>query len=251
MTDREQMVAKIERILRKCDPSANTTEEEVKAAMGMAQRLMRDYDVEMAEVLAAKGEELDLDAIGETIVREHSKTDRHELSILNAICLITGVKAYTTKVRKDGKVKKQMVVYGAKADMAVAHAMFAELIVLVRAMARIRVKGKWCQKHYWYCNGFGNGMYGKAVQLHREQQWADAAPETAPNHNTTALIVRKDALIERYAVERLHLRPARRSRGSANAYNSGEYAKGTNDGRDYECREKLGSNGAPSGLLEG
>jgi len=250
MNERDKMISRIETVLRRCDPKANATEAEVEQAMAFAQTMMRKYDVEMAEVMAAKGEDLDMSAIGETIVREHSKTDKHELAILNALCLICGVKAYTTTVYKEGKRKKQMVIYGAKADMAMCHKMFTELIVLVRAMARFKVPGRWTQKHYWYCNGFGNGLYAKAVELQAKQEREDAAPATAPTATTTALIVRKDALIERYATENLGLKPARRSRSSRAAMLSSEYATGNQDGRDYEFHDKLSSGNTNGGSLE-
>jgi hypothetical protein len=248
-SDRERVIANIEAVLRKVDPKANATEAEVDQALAYAQAQMRKYDIEMAEVVAAKGELPRLDDIEERVVREQTQQGKHELHILGAVCCITGTACYYKTVYKEhpktGRTqkKKQMVIYGYKADVAIAHAMFAELITMVRAFARIKVPGKWTQKHYWYCNGFGSGLWCKARELKREQEKHDTAPDTTTSENTMALVVCKQQLVTEFA-STLGLKTARRSRCSTDAILSDEYASGTVDGKAYTHRDKVGGDAA-------
>lgn len=241
---RNRMIDKIEKLLRRCGEGANASEAEVQQAMSYAQEMMEKYEIEMAEVMAAQGEKYDLGSIMEQIVRTHCKTEHHEVRILQAVALITGTRCYINPnsgvVDKNGKWSKRklQILYGHKDDVAIAHRMYSELIVLVKALARMKVDDPHPQKRYHYCCGFGDGLYQQALELDRAKK---ARAKAAEQTSGTAMILRdKDQLIDQFA-EGLGLRKAGKGR-SGRFSDREEYGMGHKDGREYQYGEKIERN---------
>ena len=238
--DRDWIIDKIEKVLRRCKPEANATEAEVEQAMAFAEALMRKHNIELAEVLESRGETLEMDSIVEEDVHVQAKADKPILAILNAVTIVTGTKAYKTTRWVGNSRKIVLVIYGYKDDVAVARRMFSELITISKTFAKFKIPGRWSRPHYWYQVGFANGLYSKALDIQAQRMKADQEATGNGDGKCTALIVRKGDLIRQYEEQTLNLRPARVSRRrEPSYYNTNAFQQGVRDGREYEYGEKL------------
>lgn len=229
---RESIIDKIRNLMKRTSEKG-CSEAEVEAAMKIARNMMDKHQVEMADLMEAQKREYTLDDIVEQVVRTHCKIDKWERSMAQCVCMMTDTKCYTTEVPvlgKNGKWTKQfrMTYYGERQDVDAAHALYVELLIVFKAMARHRLGAKWTQAHYHYMEGFGRGMLSIFMQQRQEAQ---------ANHSSTStgMILHKSTLIKTYAETKLKLTTRIARPVSKKGDNSDAYQAGVNDGRAYKA----------------
>jgi hypothetical protein len=226
---KESIIDKIRNLMSRT-ADKGCSEAEVESALKIARKLMDTHQVEMADLMEAQKRSYTMDDIVEQIVRTHCKIDRWEKMMMQCVCILTDTKCYRTEtfVVEAGKhvKKKQVVYYGEKQDVAAAHALYVELLIVFKAMARHRLGTKWTQAHYHYMEGFGSGM----LSVFYEER---AAAKSQQSSNTTGMIIHKSQLIKAYAETKLRLKTSRSSAPAKKGENSGAYRSGHADGRAY------------------
>lgn len=231
----ERIVTQIKSLLKKAsDGDSKSSAAEVEQALAFAQKLMDKHNLEMADLVASGDEHLSDKDMGEDPVQFKAKLETFEKSLLHCVCDMTDTKWYYCKkpildAKKNKWTRKiKVAIYGLAKDVAIARSLYAELVLVTRIMARHHMGKKWTQKHWHYMNGFADGLHDQSVmaKYKREQERRENAQS-----NSTALIVVKDALIEKYE-EKLGLVKGR-SRGRRNAP-SEEFSRGHRDGSEYD-----------------
>ena len=216
--------------LRKLFAVANcaaATEAEVESAMNLARKIMEANDLEEHEVLVH--DEDAREAAYDSIVDEapiKRKTcytfDRH----IGMACAYTcGCSMYFTNDRDDGCIH----FYGLPVDVAVATALFRELLEVAKTMARVRYGDEWSRTHHVYCDGFGSHLRHRAYDA---KQQAEAQACT-----TTAIVLCKDQIVKRWAQNKLGLRTTRKSTHHYGC-NTGAFHAGWSDGANVDLGAK-------------
>jgi hypothetical protein len=229
---RESIIEKIRNLMQRTDQTG-CSEAEVEAAMKIARKMMDTHQVEMADLMEAQKRSYTLDDIVEQVVRTHCKLDRWEKSMMSCVTILTDTKCYMTydhKYNEKGKWTKvyKVVYYGEREDVAAAHALYVELLIVFKSMARHRLGQKWTQAHYHYMEGFGNGML---TVFHEERRQA-AVQRT---ETCTGMIRHKSQLIATYAENKLKLKTAISKGVKKTGENSTAFSQGHADGRAYKA----------------
>lgn len=228
--DREALLKKIKNLLERTT-ERGASEAETLSAMKIAQKLIEKHNIEEAELLAASKRSDSLGDVSEECVRQAWQIDKHEEALLFALCELTGCSFYywnEWKVRP--KSKKQSYgkfisfrVVGLPTDTILTKLLFSELLIITKAMARaLGIKKQFAIKKF--CLGFAHGLHS---QIRSEK----AEERKRSTTNTTALVhVKKDMITKHLESKDLK---TRRTRAST-AHNSSEYARGYDEGRDYD-----------------
>lgn len=225
MSTREQIIDRIEKIMRKTRENG-CTEAEVEAAARMARKLMDEHNVELAEVLAKEERSLGAEDIVEEVARKTNTGVNHEVTLINVVSDLCDVKGYMRHYDRLDSRKIEVVFVGLPVDIAAAKMLYLELVIACRALARGNVGPGWSKKHYWYCHGFVLGL---------AQKIRDDKLRAKSKNAGTALVVVKDQLItEHMAKKHLITRKARSLDGER--ANSREFRQGVRDGREYDAR---------------
>lgn len=156
----------------------------------------------------------------------HSRTNFHPWTywMAMAIAEFCDASCYVTEVDhvkgKNGRWGKRLTIrfYGIGRDVAVAIALYRELYTTALAMTKLRF-GKYDQN---YLKGFARGLRWKLDQ---------AKEEAVLEAGTTAIVVRKDAVLAEYA-QGLGLGKGKASKAQVTDYDS--YQVGNADGRAQE-----------------
>lgn len=237
MADRDNILSKLEALMKRTRENG-ASEAEVEAAMAVARRLMDEHNIQMEELLAKQkmdGSPSSIE-IKEEQARVSAKMDRFEKYLMHTASYICDVKWYYKTVRRfdpeDQKVKKQiqLIFYGMGHDVFAAKLLFLELLVVVRAMARVKVGKQWTQRHYYYCDGFCAGLMSKAQALKAKSNRAAVS--------STSLILVKDHAIAKYGEEVLCLHTGKSRPMDSSRYFSKEYSEGYQDGNEYDINPK-------------
>jgi Protein of unknown function (DUF2786) len=227
MDEREKIVDRIEKLMRRTRENG-ASESEVETAMKLVQKLMDEHNVEMAEVMAKKGQQLNASDIIEESIRTRCKIFKHEEYLFMVCCEICEVKGYYRDKfnEKKRKYDKEFVAYGVGSDVRAAHILMVELLITVMALCRAKMGPGWNGPQQRYCDGFG---YGLLMKVLKEKQ--DRQPITTSN--CTTMIVRKKELIRQHG-EKLNLRQRRNRGEKLSRYADSDFQRGMNDGREYE-----------------
>lgn len=236
LLDTEAVLRRIASLMAKTR-DAGATPEETNSAMRVAKKLMDQYNVQEHQVLAAKDARADVaakaayDSITEIVVYQRkgmNQWDKQLCRVVNAVC---GTKTYfTQKWGKDGRGKDAfldtMMMYGFPVDLEVSKALFHELLATMRAMLRVRYGKDALRYEASYCLGFVTDAIYKA------QNMKIASAEYQVDENTTAIVLQKDKIVERWAADKLSLGPARGR--ATKVRNAAAYDAGRRDGSNLE-----------------
>lgn len=229
---KESIIEKIQRLMQRTSEKG-CSESEVEAAMKIARKMMDTHQIEMADLMAAQKKSYTLDDIVEQIVRTHCKLDRWEKTMMQCVCIMTDTKCYMKqegKYNEKGKLVKvhHVVYYGEQTDVAAAHALYVEMLIVLKSMAKHRLGQTWTQAHWHYMEGFGSGM----LDIFYQEREVNA---TTQSSNTTGMIVHKSQLIKTYAETKLKL-ISRASKGTRKTGEmAGAFGQGRADGRAYKA----------------
>jgi hypothetical protein len=252
-TNIDDVVARIRKLMTYAN-DGSASEAEFENAMGHARRLMEKFNLSESAVLLddSKKEDLYNSVIQKEGYSRANGIDNFDKWLAQAACIICDVKCYSSKRTHDKETGKPyvsdrtgrpqerefLIFYGLPKDCQVAIAMYHELLATMRAMIRFRFPNDWQNHFSSYCTGFTTRLIERA-NLEKQKGQTE-------NATTTAIVVRKDLLLNRKAEELgLVTRKARRSRISS--------SEGYSAGRDDGGRVSLGTNqirGKAQGRLE-
>jgi hypothetical protein len=228
--NREEVIEKIEKIMRRTHDGSGASEAEVEQALAYARKLMDQFQIDLAEVLEANKEELsDKDITSQQL---ETTVGTFQTEICRTACDICDAKFYFANdvVLKKGKYSrvKKYVIYGMTQDVIAARCLFLELMLAVKALGKAKY-GTGSGKEFWtYCGGFAVGLRDKARSLKHSSDTA-----VKPSSCTT-LIVRKTELIRSFQAT-LGLRPSRMKGYGSGRQQSDAFGQGYRDGQEYDA----------------
>lgn len=212
----EQAVDRLRKLLARAKDNASS-EQEVNAAMKVARKIMDEYNLSESDAIQADHASQRSDDIMEAeAVSRSVGLDKLEKELAWVCADLLDVRWYreTRWVRSKTKfyshggpklVKREsLVFYGYSRDVAIAQFLLPELFATIKAMSRYRLGSGWNKRHWDYCRGFVWQMRVRAAELRRQK------PEAT---TSTSLVVLKDANVQRWAEENLHLKNGRKGRG--------------------------------------
>lgn len=199
----DALLERIQKLLRLANDDG-ASEGEVENAMMFARKLMREYGLEMADIILNESVEENVDRVVENEALCRGGILRMDGLLLNVCVVLCDVGVFYRSVSRKGKIQQTVIFYGLEMDCAIAKTVFNELRLSMRTLARFRLGKKWSPKHTAYCKGFALCLQTRAKTIRAEEgkQHADEI--------STALIIRKEDMLAEYA-ERLHLVRSRRS----------------------------------------
>lgn len=190
--DRDKILETIKKLLAHANDGGVQSEAEIEAYMGKARKLMDEYDVEDHEVLKREPEKAE---VGRENVYDRQGTLPYHAEILgNVPAILFDCRAI--KQRVDGRTVMSYV--GLKRDVAVAIAMYHELLTSMKTVARVRYPWKWSRVHVSYCLGFAQRLVDRAKTM-----------RTQP-----AIVLCKSAIVQAWIDENLCMRESRERRTS-------------------------------------
>jgi hypothetical protein len=237
MKTRNEIIDKIEKIMRRTQEGAGASEAEVENALGLARKLMDQHNIDMAEIIAAGEKTLDeKDILDVQLDITFGPTEERITHVAAQIC---DCKVYKVTggyfVNKTGPNaglstrKSKLHIYGINQDVTAARVLVMELYIAVKVLGKQRT-GRASGKEFWhYCEGFTLGLLHKANTMRQRSE--DEA--VLRGSNSTALILRKDKVINDYEVAVLHLKPAKPRKLGAKVL-SDAYQAGMRDGKNYD-----------------
>jgi hypothetical protein len=231
MSAPEKVVEKLRKLMALAK-GAGASEGEVDNALRFARKLMDDYGIAEDSILLTEDVNTASRRIIEDTALKLGHIHHHDINLAMATKYICDVDLYL-------KGKREIVFFGMERDVAVAKALFSELRVIMRTMARFTVGESDGPSHKSFLIGFSSRIHVRAKELKKKA----AAPESTG----TAIILAKDAARERYK-EGLGLVKSRKSNQSIRdwkAYTDGNAAAenvslGTNGIGEGRARKRLG-----------
>jgi len=230
MADRDSILTKLEALMKRTRENG-ASEAEVESAMAVARKLMDEHNVAMEEVLLrqSRGKAFTVE-IKEETARSTTMPRPFEQLLLHLVSEICGVRWY---YRPDPKTPDRTtrlthyVFYGMEQDILVAKLLFLELLVVIRAMASVKVGsggGGLQARRRAYCEGFSRGLFFKV-----KKQGQEAKP-TTPG---TSLVLCKEEALDRYSTDILNIKQVK-SKVQKKQNNPSDYNVGWMDGAEYE-----------------
>lgn len=231
--DKTKVLERIRKLFATASSGSGATEAEVETALRLAKKIMEANDLEEHEVLShadAAGDRARQTAY-DSIVDEKpiKRSTIHQFDRDTACCasLIAGCSYYIA-------VGRGIRFYGLPVDVAVASALYRELINTMQTMAKVRYGETWCRNpHHHYCDGFALTLRRRAQEMHAAK---------SENVTSTAIVLCKDALLKRYGNEKLGLITGRPRKAYSSAKNN-SFFTGMTDGKsvDIGANNRLGA----------
>lgn len=227
---KNSIIDKIRNLFKRTEANG-ASEAEVETAMKIAHKMMETHAIEMSDLLESQGRSIGMDDIVEQCVRTHCKMDRWEKNMAHCVGMMTDTKWFMSQSvsYENGKktIKHHVTYYGERTDVAAAFAMYVELLIVFKTMARHRLGKKWTQAHYHYMDGFGQGMLSIFHDQKKEM-------EQARSSSSSGMILHKSALIRQYAENKLKLTTRTARPTTKKGENISAFSSGYHDGRAYE-----------------
>jgi hypothetical protein len=218
--EQEAGVEKIRKILSKVNHEGGATvasEAEMNTAMEMARKLMSKFDIDegLFERLVKGDDEsknnlfdqmVEVRAYHRKEVRNYEFFD-YMADAVTFVCDVGFRRDYEELERKQKKTNKwgecpdkeyqySFKFYGLPRDVAMATALYQELVATMFAMSWLtQGKGGWTKKHNSYAMGIGHRLYwkGKAIK-----DAAAAATSSGEEAQAGAIVISKRGLLDRY-----------------------------------------------------
>lgn len=216
----EKLLKRLNQILKRTTDNG-ATEAEAKQALEYAEKLMREHDIEMSEV-EGYAESLTTDAVQDFMARSVVSPALFEKILACAVAKLFNCGCYVRKnySKNPRSPKTEMHFVGFQLDTQAAGATYCELIVAARAFARAYFGSGWRSEHNNFCKGFAFGIIDKIDDIVRERE-SEQEVETS---NSTALIVRKNELVQNKLVELGIVKPKKsRAVGAGAGFTEGRF----------------------------
>jgi hypothetical protein len=238
-TDNTRLLEKIQALLNKANCSG-VTPEESQAFFGKAQELLTKHGLEMADLnVLQSGDDMDFAILHETFQtgRSEHEADSYLWKIIEK-CF--GVKVVFTKYAAGDSIKHGYILVGDEFQVAVAKLAIPLVYKTMTQGARRFIKENHIKKSAAVKRSFFKGVqdgYLQHSEQGREMAMAQATKEQREAYGLI-LVGKRDA-IQKYAQDRLNLKP--RKTAVRSGFNDGAYDSGVNTGKnmDLNFRNKL------------
>jgi len=173
---------------------------EVENAMRFARRMMDQCGITEDVVLLEESVEQTAGRIVEEVAaRRKAGIETFDSVLANVPKYICDVGVYLDWGRdaKTGKYGQAVIFYGQPRDVAVAKAMYSELRLTMRTMARFVFGPQWSRQHSDYTKGFVSRLCARAQELKRAAQSGQGLAG-ADGATCTAIVLRKDVALSTY-----------------------------------------------------
>lgn len=205
----------------------NNNEHEVESALRFARKLMSEHGIsehEAAPDEAARQATVTVNEDEACWRAGYARWEQYLCSVADKVC-------DTSHYWRSSPVLKKMtpVFIGCGRDCAVASALWLQLIVTIRTMARVRFGNGWGVSHRCYADGFVSGLYHKSCDMYHKEQTSAAAG---------AIVLRKADAIKKYIADELDLKK-RRSNNCKQAFDRDAYNRGVIDGKNTSLNTKV------------
>lgn len=223
----DRIIERIQKLLRLANNDA-ASEGEIENAMAFARKLMDEYDIaEHSIILEESDEKLSTRVADEVLYATRKIALPRVRDLAQAAANVCDCRLYYSQNMVREAWRHTIRIYGLEHDVAVAHAMFKELCVSMRALARMLYGTKRTSEHCGYEQGFADRVLTRSYRIadERRPEEVDGDPSTC-----TAIVLRKDVALDRYR-DSLRLKPMKGLQGSrATAGSAGAYDRGWDDG---------------------
>lgn len=230
--DREKALDRVRKLLNHAKSDGERySEAEVENYLRHARKLMDEFNIKEDEALG-KGDADKLKAAYESIVEVHCYSrapilDAWMISLAHAPASICDVKVYLKKTRDTTKARGQwrqyIVYYGLPRDVDAACELYKQLLVAARTMCKVRYGEARPTEYRSYCQGFADRVSARASEL---------KTQSTEQSFTTAIILAKDAILDRYTREKLNLKNRRSAKVSCRRQRG--YVDGLKDGANVD-----------------
>jgi len=202
----EVIISKIRKLIRLAN--GTSFEAEAETAIAHARALMDRHNIEEAEVLISEDED-EKQTASKKFYDDVTQDDvhgvggglqRYEMSLAHTPCKVCDVKSYLswrlgTSKRGNRITRRQFVTFvGPKRDVAVAKALYIELLVGLRRNATQLYGPNWGKRHTSYAHGFCYSLYQKACEIVRKSQ---------RDNQTTDIVLAKEVILDKWLEEQV------------------------------------------------
>lgn len=195
--------------------------------MRFARKLMDEYNIAESAVFMDRSSRVEVvDAPG----MEKHTFDYWEKQTAVVCEIVCDVRGYTRRSKQGQSVH----FVGTPRDVAIASEFYTTLLITIKTMARQTCGNGWMVRHRSYCMGFVDALVEKAR----------AERDRPAEAGTTAIVLRKNEIIDQWMAEHLRLGEPD---GNPNAMDHASYSKGHHHGSqmDLGVENRLkGSGGA-------
>lgn len=229
--DKTRIIDKILKLFKLGSSDANTTEQEMLAAITRARTLMAQHSIDMAEVELAKGKTV-AQAMAwrmehySAYTRAGANLAAYDQHLANAVGTLTQTRPYLR--HRDGYVS--MVFLGETQDAALAGEVFMIWLQEIRRMARDtfgRGGTGWSRQHTAYAIGVADRLQSRARQAVRDL--------TPKQEQTYALVVQSKETAIAKAWNDMKMQPPKKGR----PIDADAYHRGLVDGQHFNMNTKM------------
>lgn len=213
---RERVMNQIRKLLAYKGQDHATGQEEIENALNTARRLMDKWNIEEAEALNTGSMDEPGNAMGQHDAYFRKKLNPWMCTLAWTPCHICDVRFY---VDDQGPRGQFIMFYGLVRDVAVAVDLYKELLATTRLMCKIRYGEARPKEYQSYCKGFTDILFSRSLEMKKA---------SVVESNTTAIVLRKDSLIDDWKSKNLNsLSPIKRR---SQKVLTDAYSEGANDG---------------------
>lgn len=234
----ERVTDRIRKLMALAGDDGATTGE-INAALKQARRMMDKYQIAEESIIVDEPDARETAFQSMCDVegwRRSGKMELQDLTLATGIARLCDCSTFTrqfwgTNQRKNKTWMQSVHFYGMQHDVAVCTALYHEIFLVMRTMARARYGPKYGKLHRSYMTGFANGVWRQVCDLKSTPSTDDAG--------TTAIVVCKDALLRRYDAEHLQLAVGAKRKVRASAFDERARLSGLCDGRAVSLATKV------------
>lgn len=234
---RDDVLARVIKLLRLADKSRNHSEAEAMLAMEKAKALMDEYNISLGDIASIDGEskkQVEFE-VGEVAAVE---MNRSMLNFEILIATATGRLCHCFVYRRRGvRPKNSLWFVGDKVEVAIARELYQIFWNASYGEAQRRYGRTYSANHRSYCEGFASRLNERVEELRRQE----SQPQTERTTNQTTALVRvtaaKDDAISKWMQDNLQLR-RKAARGGHGKLNYDAYQHGRDHGNRISLNKK-------------
>lgn len=162
MSDKEQLLETIRKILALADPSKNDSDNQVATALAKAHELMRKHSISMAEIHKGAGSTW---GVKEIFTEVMPQIDTFSKYILQAMCDLFDCQWVIQRFGRDYKYKLRLIILGEDADATICIDVWKYLNGVAKKNARVRYGPSWNVSHRSYAEAFGHMLCVRVKQI--------------------------------------------------------------------------------------
>jgi hypothetical protein len=208
--DRDRIIERIKKCLRKADSTRNTSVEEVEVAVAMAQKLMNEYNIKQSEVILDADDKLN-EPVGEFDIggKWHTYT-KWKVRLTQVVKILCSVECYYKHI--DYSPVCSLIFVGLDGDCKLAAALYRVLLKTVDRMIKDFDGHK---------ASYGRGVVDRLVTRAKEESHKTSQSSTATT-KYGLMVIAKDVEIKAVLKSKgVCSKPARNYRADADSFDRG------------------------------